>query len=109
MKNIDFSNRAKPTSFKLQVNRMSRQATKQHGATRTNENTSRRMLCREARVQQQYLQRLGLEVQTLKLQRDRDPVIQALTKRNECLEKEIQYLHTQAMIMARKMFEKDNN
>lgn len=71
--------------------------------------STRRKLCREARVQHQYLQRLNLEVQTLKIQRDRDPVVQALTKRNECLEKEIQYLHTQAMIMARRMFEKDEN
>ncbi|KAF4958929.1 hypothetical protein FGADI_2008 [Fusarium gaditjirri] len=78
----------------------------QHGATRTN---ICRALHREARVQKQYLKRLSLEVQTLKMERDRDPVVQALTKRNEYLEKEIQYLHTQAMIMARRMFEKDGN
>ncbi|VZI19758.1 unnamed protein product [Fusarium fujikuroi] len=35
-KNIDFTNRPKPISLKLQVHRMPRQATKQLGATRTN-------------------------------------------------------------------------
>ncbi|KAF4338049.1 hypothetical protein FBEOM_8054 [Fusarium beomiforme] len=63
----------------------------------------------EERAQQQYLQLLSLEVQRLKEQRDRDPVIQALTKRNKCLEEEIQYLHTQAMVMAMRMGGQDRS